>query len=82
MILLIQHQEGMELKPSHKLILTTTPTTSQMKQPLGQATSTQEEDQVRFIEIETLTQNSQLRKLFLSIATSRIKRLLMDQGNL
>jgi len=80
--LLIQLQEDTELRPSHRLILTTMHTTSQMRLPSEQATSIQREDQAKSIEAETQALNSLLKKPLRFIATSRIKQLLMDQDNL
>lgn len=45
MILLIQLQGDMELKPNHRLILTTTPITNQTRQHSGQATTIQRYNQ-------------------------------------
>ena len=80
--LLIQLQEDTELKLSHRLILTTTPTTYQVRPPSEQATLILREDQARFIETETQSLNSQVKKPFRFIATSRIKPTSMDQDNL
>ena len=80
--LLIQLQEDTEQKLSHRLILTTTPTTYQVRPPSEQATLILREDQARFIETETQSLNSQVKKPFRFIATSRIKLTSMDQDNL
>ena len=62
MILLIQHQEGMELKLSHRLIHTITPTTNQVRLHSGQATSIQRDNQAKFTEIETRLPSFQVKK--------------------
>jgi len=79
MILSIQPQGDMEQKPNHKLILTITPNTNQMRPPLGQASWIQREDQAKFTEIENQAPNSLEKKQSIFTSTYRTKQIYMAQ---